>query len=115
MLLLGDADAYALDALLGSGETLTADVVTLALPPGAPLDLSGPLGAVLAAAHPRLIVICDAPTTKTVAAKAAQAAANDPWANDADAGQQLGALVYRTSAAGAISLSGGANGWSLGA
>lgn len=114
VLLLGDADAYALDALLGSGEPLTADVVTLALPPGAPLDLSGPLGAVLAAAHPRLIVICDAPSTKTVVAKAALAAANDPWANDADAGQQLGAPVYRTSMAGAISLSGGANGWSLG-
>ncbi|HUY79318.1 MAG TPA: ComEC/Rec2 family competence protein [Ktedonobacterales bacterium] len=113
VLLLGDADAYALDALLGAGASLAADVVTLALPTGAPLDLSGPLGAVLAAAHPRLIVITEAPSTKTVAKKTALEIASDPWANDTDAGQQLGALIYRTSEAGTISLSGGAGGWAL--
>jgi len=113
VLLLGDADAYALDALLGSGASLSADVVTLALPTGAPLDLSGPLGAVLLAAHPRLIIITEAPTSKIVVKKTALQIASDPWATDIDAGQQLGALIYRTSETGAISLSGGADGWAL--
>jgi beta-lactamase superfamily II metal-dependent hydrolase len=112
-LLLGAADAYALDALLGSGASLAADVVTLALPTGAPLDLSGPLGAVLTAAHPRLIIITEAPTSKTIVKKTALEIASDPWANDADAAQQLNALIYRTSETGEISLSGDARGWAL--
>jgi len=46
-LLLGAADAYALDALAGSGQSLSADVVELALVPGETLDVSGALGDVL--------------------------------------------------------------------
>jgi hypothetical protein len=60
-LLLGAADSYALDALAGSGQSLSADVVELALVPGETLDLSGALGDVLFKAHPRLVVICNAP------------------------------------------------------
>ncbi|HEU0027242.1 MAG TPA: ComEC/Rec2 family competence protein, partial [Ktedonobacterales bacterium] len=61
VLFLGAADSYALDALAGSGEPLAADVVALSLPRGAALDLSGPLGHALRAAHPHVIVICDSP------------------------------------------------------
>ncbi|HEX6817080.1 MAG TPA: ComEC/Rec2 family competence protein, partial [Ktedonobacterales bacterium] len=112
-LFLGSADAYALDALAGSGEPLAADVVELALVPGASLDLSGPLGDVLRAAHPRLVVVCDAPVTpgsKTESKLLASAQGPD----DTQVAATLGALIYRTSAAGTISLSGGAEGWSLG-
>jgi hypothetical protein len=60
-LFLGSADAHALDALAGSGEPLGADVIALALVPGEPIDLNGPLEAVVAASHTRMIVVCDAP------------------------------------------------------
>ncbi|HEU5348404.1 MAG TPA: ComEC/Rec2 family competence protein [Ktedonobacterales bacterium] len=112
-LLLGAADDYALDALAGSGESLSADVVELALVPGEALNLSGALGDVLRLAHPRLVVICDAPIAPDSAT--AQKRIHDTlWASDNDVAAALGALVYRTSEAGAISLNGDANGWSLG-
>lgn len=111
-LLLGAADAYALDALSGSGAPLTADVVELAVPRGAPLDLSGPLGDVLRLAHPRVIVVSDAPSVskrhKSVTLPA------DMWMSDADVAAITGAQVYRLSDTGALSLSGGATGWTIG-
>ena len=110
-LLLGSADDYALDALAGSGEPLGADVVELALPRGATLDLSGPLGAVLAAAHPRVIVICDSPAPALTGFPAIVAGMGP---SDEQVATALGAQVYRISADGAIALSGGAQGWSLG-
>ncbi len=115
VLFLGDADAYALDALAGSGEPLAADVVALALPAGAPLDLSGPLGDVLALAHPQLVVICQAPAArKSKTHPQVLLSAPDLYTADADAGRRLGALIYRISLAGTISLRGGANGWAVG-
>jgi beta-lactamase superfamily II metal-dependent hydrolase len=111
-LFLGSADAYALDALTGSGEDLRADVVELALVPGAQMDLTGPLGTVLARAHPRLIVVCDAPIPPNSAtARRATAAV---WDTDADVAAATGALIYRTCQAGTIELRGDASGWSLG-
>lgn len=112
-LLLGAADSYALDALSGSGQSLSADVVELALVPGEALDLSGPLGDVLFRAHPRLVVICDAPIDPD-SVTARQRTHGENWTSDADAATALGALIYRTSESGVISLSGDANGWSLG-
>jgi len=113
VLFLGAADDYALDALAYSGEPLGADVVTVALPSGAPLDLGGPLGTVLRQAHPRLIVVGSAPISPT--AQTALAAADaDAAGIDAEVASTLGALVYRIAAAGTIELSGGAGGWSLG-
>ena len=112
-LFLGAADAYALDALAGSGQSLSADVVELALVPGETLDLSGALGDVLFRAHPRLVVICDAPVAPD-SATARKRVHGENWTSDADAANALGALIYRTSEAGAISLSGDAGGWSLG-
>jgi hypothetical protein len=61
VLLLGAADDLALDALAGSGQSLAADVVAVALPPGTPIDPQGQLGTVLGMAHPRLIVVTNAP------------------------------------------------------
>ncbi|HEX8732899.1 MAG TPA: ComEC/Rec2 family competence protein, partial [Ktedonobacterales bacterium] len=110
-LLLGAADAYALDALAGSGERLDADVVILDVTPGARLDLSGPLGDVLRLAHPRAIILCDTPAP---AAKSPAPAIQQMWDSDADVAAVTGAQVYRVSSAGTISLSGGANGWMLG-
>ncbi len=114
VLLLGAADAYALDALVGSGQSLAADVVEVALPRGAPLDLSGPLGDALRLAHPRLIVITDAPvsTAPSTPHKAVTLTAN-MWASDADVAAATGAQVYRLSDTGALALTGGAAGWSL--
>ncbi|HST86774.1 MAG TPA: ComEC/Rec2 family competence protein, partial [Ktedonobacterales bacterium] len=112
-LFLGAADAYALDALTGSGEPLVADVVELALPEGAPLDLDGPLGTVLRLAHPRLVVIASAPIPPRSAA-AQRAATLYPWDTDADAATALGTLIYRVDAAGALVVSGGARGWAIG-
>ena len=112
-LLLGAADVYALDALAGSGEQLDADVVALALVPGEPLDVNGALGDVLRLAHPRLVVICDAPVAPdSVAAR--RHVHGTLWTSDNDAATALGALVCRTSEAGTISLSGDAGGWHLG-
>ncbi|MDE3229214.1 MAG: ComEC/Rec2 family competence protein, partial [Chloroflexota bacterium] len=110
-LLLGAADAYALDALAGSGERLDADVVILDVTPGARLDLSGPLGDVLRLAHPRAIILCDTPAPAT---KRPVVAIQQMWDSDADVAAATGAQVYRVSSAGTISLSGGANGWTLG-
>jgi competence protein ComEC len=113
VLFLGTADDYALDALAYSGEPLGADVVEMALPTGAPLDLGGPLGTVLRQAHPRLIVVGSAPVSPT--AQAALAAADADTAGiDAEVASTLGTLVYRIATAGTIELSGGAGGWSLG-
>ncbi len=113
VLFLGSADAYALDALAGSGEQLAADVVELALVPGEPLDLTGPLGDVLGMVRPRLVVVCDAPITP--GSKAAQTALSKTIGpDDTQAADTLGALIYRTSTAGTVSLSGGADGWTLG-
>jgi competence protein ComEC len=112
-LLLGAADSYALDALAGSGQSLSADVVELALVPGEALDTSGALGDVLFRAHPRLVVICNAPIAPD-SSTARQRVHGENWTSDADAATVLGALVYRTSEAGVISLSGDASGWHLG-
>jgi competence protein ComEC len=113
VLFLGAADAFAFDALAGSGESLSADVVALALVPGETLDLSGALGDVLRLAHPRLVVICDAPIAPD-SATARRRVHGETWTSDGYAATALGALIYRTSEAGIISLSGDANGWSLG-
>lgn len=113
VLFLGAADAFALDALAGSGESLTADVVELALVPGEALDLTGALGDVLRLAHPRLVVVCDAPIAPD-SATARRRVHGETWTSDGDAATALGALIYRTSEAGTISLSGDENGWSLG-
>ncbi|MFI5272577.1 MAG: ComEC/Rec2 family competence protein, partial [Ktedonobacterales bacterium] len=113
LLLLGSADAYALDALVASGEPLAADVVALALVPGQALDLTAPLGAVLRAAHPRLIVISSAPVTPG-STTAQRTASLYPWDTDAGAATTLGAYIYRVDSAGPIELSGGAGGWALG-
>ena len=111
-LLLGAADGYALTALAGSGEPLAADLVVVAVPRGAPLDLTGPLGDVLRMAHPRAIVVTDSPApvshSKTVKLTA------DMWQSDADVTAAIGAQVYRVSDTGALALSGDASGWSLG-
>ncbi|MGH2518103.1 MAG: ComEC/Rec2 family competence protein [Ktedonobacterales bacterium] len=112
VLFLSAADNYALDALAYSNQSLAADVVEVALPAGSPLDLYGPLGAVLAQAHPKLIIICPAPVTAKVAAR--DAAGSGLWDLDAAAATQLNASIYRTDRDGTISLSGGANGWTLG-
>ena len=112
-LLLGAADTYALDALAGSGQPLDADVVELALVPGETLDTTGALGDVLRQAHPRLVVICDAPIAPD-SATARKRTHGVAWSSDNDAATALGTLIYRTSAAGAISLSGGDNGWGVG-
>lgn len=111
-LFLGAADDYALDALAGSGEPLAADVVEVALPVGAALNLAGPLGTVLALARPKLVVICPAPVSAKSAAKSAAGATL--WQLDNDAATQLGATIYRTDRDGTISLSGWAGGWSVG-
>ncbi|HZC07112.1 MAG TPA: ComEC/Rec2 family competence protein [Ktedonobacterales bacterium] len=111
-LLLGAADAYALDALAGYGEPLTADVVVVAVPRGAPLDLSGPLGDVLRLAHPHAIIVTDAPVASRVH-KGATLTAN-MWASDADVTAATGAQVYRVSDTGTLTLSGDARSWSLG-
>lgn len=110
-LFLGAADSYALDALAGSGEPLAADVGELSLPRGATVDLSGPLGAVLAEAHPRVIVICDSPEP---APKGFQAIVAGMGPTDEQLAVALSARVYRVSDDGDISLSGGPQGWSLG-
>ncbi len=88
-LLLGAADAYALDALAGSGQSLSADVVELALVPGEALDVSGALGDVLFKAHPRLVVICDAPVAPD-SATARERVHGENWTSDADAANALG-------------------------
>ena len=113
LLLLGSADAYALDAVAYSGEPLDADVVEVALPANVPLSLDGSLGDVLRMAHPKLIVICSSPEAPASSA-ARNAITEDPWATDTDAAQSLGATVLRTATAGSITLSGGAQGWSIG-
>jgi hypothetical protein len=82
-LFLGAADAYALDALAGSGESLNADVVELALVPSEALDLTGALGDVLRLAHPRLVVICDAPRAPDSAA-ARRHVHGETWTSDGD-------------------------------
>jgi hypothetical protein len=85
---------------------------SLALPAQAPVDLGGPLGRVLDLAHPRLVVVCCAPVAPT--SRAARTAADPAYlAADNDA-LALGATILRTDAAGAISLSGGPDGRTLG-
>ena len=110
VLLLGDADNYALDALAYSGQPLAADVVQVALPPDESLSLAGPLGSVLQQAHPRLIVVTPTPSKTPGVTPSASAVEGQ----DAAAVASLGAMVYRTTVAGTISLSGGAQGWAMG-
>jgi competence protein ComEC len=114
-LLLGNADAYALDALAFAGEPLDADVVELALSPGAALDLVGPLGDVLRAAHPRLVVVAQGPTPPRTGTKSAPAAVPQTiWPPDAEAAQALGTMIVRVSGSGTVSLAQRANGgWDL--
>ncbi|HEX9412996.1 MAG TPA: hypothetical protein VF916_05790, partial [Ktedonobacterales bacterium] len=96
-------DAYALDALAFSGERLDADVVQIALPPLTAIDLVGPLGAVLEAAHPRLIVVTQAPSTAgTPRAGGTRPSVLSP--PDSFVGQALGAAITRTSDVGSVSL-----------
>jgi competence protein ComEC len=113
LLYLGSADDYALDALAGAGEPLAADVVEVTLAPGEKLDLTNPLGHVLLAAHPRLVVIASAPIAPG-SLTAQRLASLYPWDTDANAATTLGAYIYRLDTAGSIELSGGATGWSLG-
>ncbi len=113
VLLLGAADDFALDALASANEPLGADVVEVALPPDAPLSLDGPLGVVLAKAHPHLIVVTAAPVSPD-STKARLAADANYEALDADAAGTLGALPYRTDVAGTITLSGDTRGWVVG-
>lgn len=112
-LLLGAADALSLDALAGSGQSLAADVVVVALPPGTPLDPQGPLGTVLAMAHPRLIVVTNAPGGTGAQTALRNASALAP--SDEEAANALNTLIARTFTSGAIALRGDANGWTLGA
>ncbi|HEY7091974.1 MAG TPA: ComEC/Rec2 family competence protein [Ktedonobacterales bacterium] len=113
VLLLGAADDLALDALAGSGQSLAADVVAVALPPGTPIDPQGPLGTVLKMAHPRLVVVTNAPggTSAQTALRNASTLAPD----DEEAASELNALITRVFTSGSIALRGDANGWTLGA
>jgi hypothetical protein len=113
VLTLGAADDLALDALAGSGQILAADVVTVALAPGTPIDVQGPLGTVLAMAHPRLVVVTNAPggTGAQTALRNASTVAPD----DEEAASALNTLITRTFTSGSISLRGDAHGWTLGA
>jgi beta-lactamase superfamily II metal-dependent hydrolase len=113
VLLLGAADDLALDALAGSGQSLAADVVAVALPPGTSIDPQGPLGTVLAMAHPRLIVVTNAPggTGAQTALRNASTLAPD----DEEAANALNTLITRVFTSGSIALRGDANGWTLGA
>lgn len=113
VLLLGAADDFALDALTYANEPLEADVVEVALPPDAPLTLEGPLGVVLAKAHPHLIVVVSPPVSPN-STRARLAADANYEALDAEAAGTLGALLYRTDVAGTITLSGDARGWMVG-
>lgn len=112
-LLLGAADDLALDGLAGSGQSLAADVVTVALPPGTPIDPQGPLGTVLKLAHPRLIVVTNAPgrTGAQTALRNASTLATD----EEEAASALNTLITRVFTSGSLALQGDANGWSLGA
>jgi competence protein ComEC len=112
-LLLGAADDLALDAVAGSGQSLTADVVAVAMPPGTPIDPQSPLGTVLAMAHPRLIVVTNAPGgtgAQTVLRNASTLAPDDE-----EAASALNTLITRVFTSGSIALRGDANGWTLGA
>lgn len=113
VLLLGAADDYALDALAYANEPLEADVVEVALPPDAPLTLEGPLGVVLAKAHPHLIVVASAPLSPN-STRARLAADANYEALDTETAGTVGALLYRTDVAGTITLSGDAGGWVVG-
>lgn len=114
VLLLGSADDYALDALALSGEPLAADVVEVALPPTGGVDLEGPLGDVLLAAHPRLVVVTQAPPVARPHARPTQTSSDFIWPPDAPTAQSLGALIVRTSRVGTVTLSQRSDGgWSL--
>jgi ComEC/Rec2-related protein len=112
-LLLGAADDLAPDALAGSGQSLAADVVAVALPPGTPVDLQGPLGTVLTMAHPRLIVVTNAPGGTVAQTALRNASSLAP--TDEEAANALNTLITRVFTSGSIALRGDANGWKLGA
>ncbi len=112
VLFLGSADAYALDALANSGESLTSDVVEVAAPHNTPLLLTGSLLPVLARAHPRLVVITESPLTSQTSFEA-KIVHDDLAASDADLAQALGATVERVSETGTLDLTGDASGWTL--
>jgi beta-lactamase superfamily II metal-dependent hydrolase len=103
VLFLGNADAYALDALAFSGEPLAADVVEVALAPATGLNLDSPLGKVILAAHPRLVIITQAPKAAH-AAPHVGATSTDIWPPDGPTAESLGAPIMRTSDAGTITL-----------
>jgi competence protein ComEC len=112
VLLLGEADPYALDALNFSGAPLSADVVEVALPPGVALDQIGPLHDALLLAHPRLIVVTQAAPPTGFGPGAAPAGSGAD--GDASIAAELGARVVRTSAVESVSLLRRADGgWSL--
>ena len=112
-LLLGAADDLALDALAGSGQSLAADVVAVALPPGTPIDPQGPLGTVLMMAHPRLVIVTNTPGG--TGAQAALRNSNTRAPDDEGAANALNTLITRAFISGSIALQGDASGWSLGA
>lgn len=101
MLLLGNADAYALDALASSGEPLQADVVEVALPTNVGVNLDQPLGLVLRLARPRLVIISDAPTPpgRHIPATSVPGAV---WPPDGPTAQSLGAPLLRVATTGAV-------------
>jgi hypothetical protein len=102
VLLLGHADAYALDALASSGEDLSADVVEVALPPNEGINLDEPLGAVLRLAHPQLVIVQQAP--KPVGKRGASALSGSVWPPEGPSAQALGTTILRVAEAGTITL-----------
>jgi competence protein ComEC len=108
VLFLGDADPYALDALAFSGEPLAADVVVVGLAPTQGIDLDQPIGEVLRAAHPRLVVVTPAPQPPRTRPF------DTLWPPDGPTAQTLGATILRTSDAGTVTLAQrGDGGWDL--
>jgi hypothetical protein len=85
----------------------------VALAPGTPIDPQEPLGTVLTMAHPRLIVVTNAPggTGAQTALRNASTLAPD----DEEAANALNTLITRVFTSGSIALRGDASGWSLSA
>jgi hypothetical protein len=101
-LLLGNADAYALDALASSGQLLRADVVEVALPPDTGINLDQPLGVVLRMAEPHLVLVDRAPSPP---GRHTQGQAPGViWPPDAPTSLSLGATILRMSGADSITI-----------
>ncbi len=103
VLMLGSADNYALDALALAGEPLAADVVEVALPPQTGIDLGGPLGHILLAAHPRLVVVAQGARPSPSHSRSVPAPTTI-WPPDAPTAQTLGAMILRIADVGTVSL-----------